>query len=213
MEARPPPPRDKINYSYAEALIFVWLKGCCPQTEVKSRKTKENGIFHLRENGPHSSDEGNPYIKTNLHMGCLRKIANKRGTQIASWAHIYMVFSVVWTGNQQCSVPHCLAILGQFWYLLLIKPIHGQNVSLWISTKSPPLSNSRPPGNCQKSNPDPPGNVFELIPGGCPGGGMYPVGIDWDINQETVWVKFVVIFPYSLFPHQTVHYEPGSASV
>ena len=94
----PPPPRDKINYSYAEALIFVWLKGCCPQTEVKSRKTKENGIFHLRENGPHSSDEGNPYIKTNLHTGCLRKIANKRGTQIASWAHIYInnvVFPIV----------------------------------------------------------------------------------------------------------------------
>ena len=25
-----------------------------------------------------------PYIKTNLHTGCLRKIANKLGTQIAS---------------------------------------------------------------------------------------------------------------------------------
>ena len=36
--------------------------------------------------------------------------------------------------------------------------------------KSPPLSNSRPPGNFQNSNPDPPGNLFELIPGGCPGG-------------------------------------------
>ena len=106
------PPGAKINYSYAEALLFVWLTGCFPQTEVKSRKTKENGIFHLRENGPHSSDEGNPYIKTNLHRRCIRKIDNKRGTQIASWAHIYMVFSVVWTGNQQCSVPHCLAIFG-----------------------------------------------------------------------------------------------------
>ena len=29
-----------------------------PQVEVKSRKTKESGISHLRENGPHSSDEG-----------------------------------------------------------------------------------------------------------------------------------------------------------
>ena len=55
-----------------------------PQTEVKSWKTKENGIFHLQENGPHSSDEGNPYIQTNLHTGCLRKIADKWGTQIAS---------------------------------------------------------------------------------------------------------------------------------
>ena len=52
------PPGAKINYLYAEALLFVWQKGCFPQTEVKSRKTKENGIFHLWENGPHSSDEG-----------------------------------------------------------------------------------------------------------------------------------------------------------
>ena len=58
----------KINCSYSEALLFVWLKGCSPEVEVKSRKTKENGISHLRENGPHSSDEWNPYIKTNLHM-------------------------------------------------------------------------------------------------------------------------------------------------
>ena len=159
----------------------MWLKGCFPQTEVKSRKTKENRIFHLRENGPHSSDEGNPYMKTNLHTRCLRKIANKWGTQIASWTHIYMVFSVVWTGNQQCSVPHCLAIFGTTLYLSLIKPMHGQNVSLWIPTKSPPLSNSRPPSNFQKSNPDIPANVFELIPGGCPGG-MYPVGNDWDVT-------------------------------
>ena len=36
--------------------------------------------------------------------------------------------------------------------------------------KIPALSNSRPPGNFQNSNPDPPGNVIELIPGGCRGG-------------------------------------------
>ena len=108
----PPPPCAKINYSYAKALLFVWLKGCSPQVKVNSRKTIENGISHLRENGLHSSDEGNPYIKTNLHTGCLWKIAEKRGTQIASWAHIYMAFSVVWTGNQQCSVSHFLRNLG-----------------------------------------------------------------------------------------------------
>ena len=78
------PPGAKINYSYAEALLFVWLKDCSPQVEVKSRKTNKNGMSHLREKGPHSSDEGNPYIKTNLHTGYLRKIAKKRGTQIAS---------------------------------------------------------------------------------------------------------------------------------
>ena len=75
----------KINCSYSEALIFVWLK---------DKKTKENGISNLQENGPHSLDEGNPYIKTNLHTGCFRKVAKKQGTKIASWAHIYMVFSI-----------------------------------------------------------------------------------------------------------------------
>ena len=80
----------KINCSYSEALLFVWLKDCSPQVEVKSRKTKENGISHLWQNSLHSSDEGNPHIKTNLHTGCFRKIAKKRGTQIASWAHIYI---------------------------------------------------------------------------------------------------------------------------
>ena len=68
--------------------------GCSPQVEVKSKKTKENGISHIWENGPHSSDKGNPYIKTNLHTGCLRKIAKKWGTQIASSAHIYMALSI-----------------------------------------------------------------------------------------------------------------------
>ena len=70
-----PTPGAKIDYSYEDALLFVSLKGCSPQVEVKSRKTKENGISHLQENGPYSSDKGNPYIKTNLHSGCLRKIA------------------------------------------------------------------------------------------------------------------------------------------
>ena len=37
-----------INYLYAEALLFVWLKGCSPQVEVKSRKAKENGMLTLK---------------------------------------------------------------------------------------------------------------------------------------------------------------------
>ena len=45
----------KINYSYAETLLFAWLKSCSPQVEVKSRETKDNGISHLRENGPQFS--------------------------------------------------------------------------------------------------------------------------------------------------------------
>ena len=79
-----------INYSYAEALFFVSLKGCSPQIEVKSRKTKENRISHLQENGPHSSHEGNPYIKTNLDTGCFRKIAKKRGTQMMERSRVEM---------------------------------------------------------------------------------------------------------------------------
>ena len=47
----------KINYSYAETLLYVWLKGCSQQVEVKPRKTKENGISHLQENGPQLSDQ------------------------------------------------------------------------------------------------------------------------------------------------------------
>ena len=46
----------KINYSYTETLLFVSLKGC-PPVEVKSRKTKENGISHMRENGPQLSED------------------------------------------------------------------------------------------------------------------------------------------------------------
>ena len=67
--------------------------------------------------------------------------------------------------------------------LWLIKPIDRQNVS--ISTKSQPFSNSRPPGNNQKSNPDSLGNLFELIPGGCPG--MHPARTDWDIKANLSW--------------------------
>ena len=54
-----------------------------PRVEVKSGKTKENGISHQRENGPHSSDEGNPYIKANLDTGCFRKIAKSKS--LKSW--------------------------------------------------------------------------------------------------------------------------------
>ena len=44
------------------------------QVEVKSRKTKANGVSDFRQNVPHSSDEGNPYMKTNLHTGVSEKL-------------------------------------------------------------------------------------------------------------------------------------------
>ena len=119
-------------------------------------------------------DEGNPYIKTNLHTGCLRKIANKRGTQIAPWAHIYMVFSVVWTGNQQCSVPHCSAIFGT--------PCPGHPVFITDKTntrtkcftlnfhKIPALVEFPAPGQLSKVKSRPPGQCFWANPRGLPRG-------------------------------------------
>ena len=45
-------------------------------------------------NGPHSSDGGNHYIKTNLHTGCFRKIAKKRGhTNRLLSTHFYGVLA------------------------------------------------------------------------------------------------------------------------
>ena len=43
-----------------------------------------------------------------------------------------------------------------------------------------------PPGNFQKSNPDPSGQFFWANPRGFPGG-RYPVGIDWDITFSFRW--------------------------
>ena len=174
------PPGAKTNYSYAEALLFVWPKGCSPQTEAKSGKTKENGIFHLGENGPHSSDEGNPYIKANLNTACLKKIANKRGTQITPWAHIYMVFSVAWTGNQQCSVP----LFSNFWDTLYKTNTRTKYFTLKFH-KIPALVELPAPGQLSEVKSRPPWQCFWANPRGLPGGGMYPVGIDWDISWKT----------------------------
>ena len=42
-----------------QELPFLYDEKAVPsQVEVKSRKTKENGIPHLRENGPHSCRRG-----------------------------------------------------------------------------------------------------------------------------------------------------------
>ena len=68
------PPEGQNLLFICRSFAFCMTKR---QVEVKSRKTKKNEISHLWENDPHSSDEGNPYIKTNLHTGCLRKIVKK----------------------------------------------------------------------------------------------------------------------------------------
>ena len=49
-------------------------KRLLPSKRSKVKEDKENGIFHIGENGPHSSDEENPYIKTNLHTGVSEKL-------------------------------------------------------------------------------------------------------------------------------------------
>ena len=77
-----PPRGAKIHYSYAEAFSFCMTKWLFPASESKVYEGKWN--LPPWENGPHSSDEGNPYIKINLRARCLRKISKKRGTQIAS---------------------------------------------------------------------------------------------------------------------------------
>ena len=56
---------------------------CRSKVQEDKRKWNLPTFGKIRENGPHSSDEGNPYIKTDLHTGCLRKIVKKRGTQIS----------------------------------------------------------------------------------------------------------------------------------
>ena len=94
----------KINYSYSEALLFVWPNGCFPQ--VKPRKTKENGISHLRWKRPSFIRQGKSLHQSQPSYRVFQKNCWKRGTQITSWAHIYVAFSIIWTGNQQCSVPH-----------------------------------------------------------------------------------------------------------
>ena len=116
----------KVCYSYSEALLFVRPKGCSSQVEVKSRKTKENGISHLWENSPHSSDEGNPYIKTNLHTGCFRKIA-KNGKHKLHPEHTF-IWRLAWIELEINNVVFPFFRNFSRHPVLLIKPIHGQNV-------------------------------------------------------------------------------------
>ena len=57
----PPPPQGAIltTVFICRSFGFCMTKRLSPQVEVKSRKTKENGISHIQENGSHSSYEGN----------------------------------------------------------------------------------------------------------------------------------------------------------
>ena len=77
------------------SFAFCMTKRLSPQVEVKSRKTKENGISHIRETALIHDTKEIINIVTNLHTGYLTKIAKKRGTQISSYAHIYVAFSVI----------------------------------------------------------------------------------------------------------------------
>ena len=63
-----------------------------PQVEVKSRKTKQNGISHLREMDIIHQTGGILTSKPTFIQGVSEKLPKKRGTQIASCAHIYMAF-------------------------------------------------------------------------------------------------------------------------
>ena len=82
------------------------LKGCSPQVEVKSRKTKENGISHMWETAIiRQTREILTSIPTFI-QGVSEKLL-KNGEHKLPPVHTFIWrFSIVWTGNQQCSVPH-----------------------------------------------------------------------------------------------------------
>ena len=73
---------------------------------------------------------GNPYIKTNLHTGCFRKIT-KNGEHKSPPVHTFIWrFSIVSIGNQQNYAV--FPIFSNIWdtlYLSLIKRIRGKNIS------------------------------------------------------------------------------------
>ena len=92
----------KINYLYAKALLFCMTKRLFPASRGKAQEDKRKGISHLREYGPHSSDEGNFYIKPTFMQGVSEKLL-KNGEHKSIPEHTF-----IWhlTANQQCSVPH-----------------------------------------------------------------------------------------------------------
>ena len=73
-----------------QKLCFLYDQKAVPR---KKKEDKRKWNLSPLENGPHSSDEGNRYIKTNLHTGCLKKVLKKRRTQIAGLlsTHLYGV--------------------------------------------------------------------------------------------------------------------------
>ena len=83
------------------------LKGCSLQVKVvKSRKTKENGISHLRKTAfIHQTGEiltsKPPFI-----LGVSEKLLKNGEHKLPSVHTFIWRFGIVGTGNQQCSVPH-----------------------------------------------------------------------------------------------------------
>ena len=82
------------------------LKGCSPQVEVKSRKTKENGISHLRETALIHQTGEIFTSKPTFIQGVSEKLVKDNEHKSPPVHTFTWRFSIVWTGNQQCSVPH-----------------------------------------------------------------------------------------------------------
>ena len=60
MEIQPPRGGAILTTVFiCRSFAFCMMKRLSPQVEVKSWKTKENGISHIQEYGSHSSYEGN----------------------------------------------------------------------------------------------------------------------------------------------------------
>ena len=119
--------------------------GCSPQVEVKSRKTKENGISHLRGNSPHSSDKGILTSKPIFTQGVSEKLL-----------------------TMQCS-PFSLAILGHPVFIINKTNTRTKRFTLNFH-KIPALVEFPAPRQLSKVKSRPPGHFFRANPRGLPGG-------------------------------------------
>ena len=86
-------------------------KGCSPQTVAKSRKTKENRISHLRETDLIHQTGEILTSKPTFIQGVSEKLLKNEEHKSPPVHTFIWRFSIVWTGNQQCSVPHFSSFL------------------------------------------------------------------------------------------------------
>ena len=119
-----------------------------------------------------SSDERNPYVRTNLHTGCLKRSQKTGNTNRLLSTHLRCLAQFGLEINNVV-FPIFSKFLGHPVF------ITNKTNTFSFSTKSRPLSNSRPRATFKSQIPTP-RQFFSANPRGFPGG-MYPGGIDRDI--------------------------------